>query len=198
MLETLATFLLQMTLDIGYIGILVAMFLVFSFFPLPSQLILIPAGYLAHTGELSLFWILISGSIGGMLGAHFNYFLAHKFGKDFVLKYGHYFFISQKAILKTEEFFEKHGAFSISIALITPGIGQLASLPAGFANMNRKIFFFSSLFGSIVWNAMMVFSGYFFGEYQEWIFNHIGMIFIFLFLLMVFIASIYFFYHYKR
>ena len=198
MLEILATFLLQTTLDIGYVGILIAMFLVFSFFPLPSQLVLIPAGYLAHTGELNLFWILIFGSIGGMLGAHFNYILAHKFGKDFVLKYGHYFFISQKAILKTEEFFEKHGAFSISIALITPGIGQLASLPAGFANMNKKIFFFSSLFGSVAWNAMMVFSGYFFGEYQEWIFNHIAMIFVFLFLLMVFIASIYFFYHYRK
>ena len=198
MFETLATFLLQTTLNIGYIGILVAMFLVFSFFPLPSQLVLIPAGYLAHNGELNLVWVLVFGSIGGILGAHFNYILAHKFGKDFVLKYGHYFFISQQAIIKTEEFFEKHGAFSISIALITPGIGQLASLPAGFANMDKRIFFFSSLFGSIVWNSMMVFSGYYFGEYQQWIFNHITMIFVFLFLLMLLIASIYFFYHYKK
>ena len=142
--------------------------------------------------------VLISGSVGGVLGAHFNYYIAHRFGKDFVLKYGHYFFINEKAIIKTEKFFEKHGAFSISIALITPGIGQLASLPAGFANMDKKIFFFSSVFGSVVWNSMMVLGGYFFGEYQEWIFNHITLIFVGLFLFMVLVAGGYFYYHHKR
>jgi len=168
MIESVALYLLDMTLQIGYVGIFITMFLVFTFFPIPSQIVLIPAGYLSSSGVLDIWWVVGSGTFGGVLGAHFNYYIAHHFGRDFIIKYGHYVLIREKMLNKIERFFNIHGAFSVSLAFITPGIGQLASLPAGMAGMNRKIFFLSALFGAFVWNCMMVFSGYFFGEYQGW------------------------------
>ena len=195
MLETLAQYLLDLTVQIGYVGIFVALMLVFTFIPLPSQIVLIPAGYLANQGTLELGWILFAGTLGGITGAHINYYLAHYFGRNFILKYGHYVLIKEEVFKDIEKFFEKHGAFSVSIAFISPGIGQLASLPAGAAGMNRRIFFLSALFGAFVWNCMMVFSGYYFGAYQEWIFDHIALLFTGLFLIMAAIAAIYFYYH---
>ena len=198
MLEALAHYLLDLTIQIGYIGIFVALFLVFTFIPLPSQIVLIPAGYLAHQGTLELWWVIGSGTLGGIGGAHFNYFLAHFFGRAFILKYGHYVMIKEKVFKRIEEFFKVHGAFSVAIAFISPGIGQLASLPAGAAGMDRRIFFFAAVFGSFVWNCMMVFSGYYFGAYQEWIFDHIALLFAGLLLFMMMIAGIYFYYHYVK
>lgn len=198
MLVTLAHYLLDMTVQIGYIGIFIALFLVFTFIPLPSQVVLIPAGYLSQQGTLELWWVIGSGTLGGIGGAHFNYFLAHYFGRDFVLKYGHYFLIKESLFKRLEKFFEVHGAFSVAIAFISPGIGQLASLPAGVAGMDRRIFFFAAVFGAFVWNCMMVFTGYYFGAYQEWIFDHIFELFVGLFLIMMFIAALYFYYHYLK
>lgn len=198
MLETLAAYLLNLTVQIGYIGIFAALFLVFTFIPLPSQLVLIPAGYLAQQGTLDLAWILFAGTLGGIGGAHFNYYIAHYFGRGFIIKYGHYVFIKESVFKKLEDFFRDHGAFSVALAFISPGIGQLASLPAGAAGMDRRIFFFSAVFGAFVWNCMMVFSGYYFGAYQTWIFDHIAEIFALLLLGSVTVGAIYFYYHYIK
>jgi len=198
MLETLATYLLDITVQIGYIGIFVALFLVFTFIPLPSQLVLIPAGYLAHQGTLNLTWILFAGTLGGIVGAHFNYYLAHYFGRGIIIKYGHYVFIRESVFEKMEKFFKVHGAFSVALAFISPGIGQLASLPAGAAGMDRRIFFLAAVFGAFVWNCMMVFSGYYFGEYQTWIFDHIALLFGLLLVGSAIIGAVYFYYHYIK
>lgn len=191
MFESLANFLLGMTLDIGYVGILFAMILVFSFFPLPSQLTLIPAGYLASQGELTLIYILIAGSIGGTIGAHINYYLGDRYGEHLILKYGKYVFITQSGWDKAKNFLANYGTFSVYLALISPGIGQLASLPAGAAHMDRKHFFISTLLAAMTWNSMMVFSGYYFGAYQDWIFEHITYLFLGL---LAIIGTIFFIY----
>jgi membrane protein DedA with SNARE-associated domain len=192
-MDVVTTFVLDMVTQIGYPGVLFAMFLVFSFFPLPSQLVLIPGGYLAFQGEMNLFLLILSGSIGGMLGAHFNYWLANKVGRKFIIKYGKYVLISEDSLNKIDHFFVRYGKFSISVGLITPGIGQLISLPAGLAKMDKRNFFFSALFGAVTWNSMMVLLGYFFGEYQSTIMSQFHWILIGLFLVIALFTTIYFY-----
>lgn len=198
MFETIALALLDLTMQIGYVGIFITMFLVFTFVPVPSQIVLIPAGYLASKETLDVWMVVGAGTLGGIAGAHTNYWIAKYFGSDFIMKYGKYVFIKPEAIIKIERFLEVHGAFSITLAFITPGIGQLASLPAGLVNMNKKVFLISALIGSFIWNCMMIFSGFYFGEYQDWIFENIKLIFFLFFLASVVIAAIYFYFHYLK
>ena len=167
------------------------MFLVFTFFPLPSQLVLIPAGYFAFLGKQSLILILISGTLGGVAGAHFNYYFAKKVGREFIIKYRKYLFVNKTVFEKLEIFFNKYGLFAVTLSFVIPGVGQLASLPAGLAKMNKKYFFISSLIGSFVWNSMMVFLGYYFGEYQELLFKNLDTVFIAIFLIAVIFVIIF-------
>ena len=74
--------------DIGYFGIFLLMFLESTFFPFPSEIIMIPAGYLAYQGSMNLYVIILMGILGSIVGALFNYYLALKFGRSFFIKYG--------------------------------------------------------------------------------------------------------------
>lgn len=184
-------FILNITNEMGYIGILIAMFFVFTFVPLPSQPILISAGYLAFLGELNLYLVILAGSIGGFLGANFNYFFAKKYGRPFILKYGKYFLISEKRFIKVQKFFKKYGSFSIFIGLLTPAIGQLITIPAGVAKMKLKYFIPAVILSSFIWNSAMVMIGYFFGEYQNLLLQNSKAITIYTLLFITTLISLY-------
>jgi membrane protein DedA with SNARE-associated domain len=158
----------------GYLGVFLTMTLVFTFFPFPSQLVLIPAGFLASQGQMSLTLLILSGTIGGVLGAHINYQLANRLGRRVILRYGRYVMVSEAGLHRAELFFDRYGQFSIFIGLISPAIGQLITLPAGLAAMHRIRFLASVAGGSLVWNCMMIFLGFYFGEHQTFIAEHWG------------------------
>jgi membrane protein DedA with SNARE-associated domain len=150
--------------DLGYIGIIFMMFLESSFFPFPSEVVMIPAGYLASKGEMSVILIIITGVIGSILGALLNYYLALKIGRKTLLKFGHYFFISKESIEKVEDFFLAHGKISTFTGRLIPGIRQLISLPAGIAKMDLKIFILYTSLGAGIWAIILTLLGYFIGE----------------------------------
>ena len=108
----------------GYTGIISLMFLESSFFPFPSEVVMPPAGYLAWKGEMSLPLVLLSGIAGSLLGALFNYWIAVKFGRPFLLKWGKYFFVSRESVDKADEFFLKHGHISTLVGRLLPVIRQ--------------------------------------------------------------------------
>ena len=151
----------------GYRGIISLMFLESSFFPFPSEVVMPPAGYLAWKGEMSLTLVLLSGIFGSILGALFNYWLAVKLGRPFLLKYGKYFFISQDSIEKADKFFQKHGHISTLVGRLLPVIRQYISLPAGISRMPLKTFTIFTTIGAGVWVVVLTFAGYFLGEHQE-------------------------------
>lgn len=183
--------LLGFVSDAGYVGIFIAMLLVFTFVPFPSQVVLLPAGYLASQGEMSLFWVVATGTTGATIGAHINYYLANKLGRNIILRYGKYVLIKEDGLRKVEQFFDKYGQFSISIGLITPGIGQLITLPAGLAAMHRVKFFFSTVAGAFMWNTAMVLIGYFFGDNEGIITDNLDKITLF-FLAIATLIVVYF------
>jgi membrane protein DedA with SNARE-associated domain len=152
---------------LGYLGIFIMMFLESSFFPFPSEVAMIPAGYLASKGEMNLITAFIAGAGGSLAGAIFNYILGHKLGRPFLIKYGKYFFIKEETIKKTELFFQKYGSASTLFGRLIPGIRQYISLPAGVAKMPLLSFSIYTFIGAGIWCIVLLSLGYIFGEHED-------------------------------
>jgi len=164
MLHDIAAFLVDTIGAMGYGGIFLLMFLESTFFPFPSEVIMIPAGYLAYQGEMNLYLVVLIGIAGSLAGALFNYYIAMHFGRRFLLKYSRYFFVKPETLDKLEAFFQKHGELSTFNGRLIPGIRQLISLPAGLARMNLVKFSFYSALGAGIWIVVLVAVGYLVGS----------------------------------
>lgn len=148
----------------GYTGIFIMMFLESTFFPFPSELAMIPAGYLAFKGDMNLIMAIVVGTLGSLLGALFNYYLAKRYGRVGVLKFGKYFFFTEEKLIKMETFFVKHGSFSTFVSRLIPGVRQLVSLPAGLSKMPLGKFALYTTLGAGVWVIVLTLLGYFIGS----------------------------------
>jgi membrane protein DedA with SNARE-associated domain len=162
------------------------MFLESSFFPFPSEVVMIPAGYLAYKGDMSLCLVLLFGIMGSLAEAWFNYLLASKFGRKFLTK-----FLSNKKIEKLELFFENHGHISTFTGRLIPGIRQYISFPAGLAKMDPIKFTSYTAFGAGIWMLVLTLLGYFLGQNQELIHKYLKEITI---IILVFINILILFY----
>ena len=151
----------------GYSGIMFLMFIESTFIPLPSELVIPPAGYLISQNQMSWVGVLASGTIGSVLGALFNYAIAVLFGRPFILRYGKYLGISQEHFEKGERFFNKHGHISTFIGRLILGIRHYISFPAGLCKMNLLEFSFFTAFGAGLWVWVLAYIGYFVGNNQE-------------------------------
>jgi len=167
MIKELAQDLVDLIFDWGYIGIFIMMAIESSFVPFPSEIVLIPAGYLASQGEMTLGMIMFSALSGSIVGAFVNYYLALTLGRKILKKYGKYFFIKESAVKKMDSYFEKHGHISTFIGRLIPGIRQLISIPAGLARMNLGVFSLYTAMGAGIWALILTLLGYFIGENQE-------------------------------
>ena len=164
MLSNIVDFIVQTVGSLGYIGIFLMMFLESSFFPFPSEVVMIPAGYLAYKGEMNIYIAIFTGIAGSLAGALFNYFLAIKYGRKFLIKYGKYFFIKETTIIKMEEFFKSHGHISTFSGRLIPAVRQYISFPAGLARMNLFIFCIYTSLGAGIWVVILTLLGYFLGD----------------------------------
>jgi len=167
MIHEIANTIVQYIGDMGYWGIFLLMFLESTFFPFPSEIIMVPAGYLAYKGEMNLYIVILVGILGSLLGALLNYYLAMLFGRKFILKYGKYFFIKEQTLEKLDKFFEKHGEISTFTGRLIPGIRQLISLPAGLSKMNLFKFSLYTSIGAGIWVIVLVAVGYAVGSNEE-------------------------------
>jgi len=151
----------------GYLGILAAMFLESSFFPFPSEIVLPPAGYLASQGAMSLWAIVLLGTLGSILGALFNYWISFALGRPLILKIGRYFGLTGKAYARAEGFFRRHGEISTFVGRLIPGLRQYISLPAGLARMSISRFVLLTGLGAGIWASILSLLGYLIGDNQE-------------------------------
>jgi membrane protein DedA with SNARE-associated domain len=178
MLYEIITWIVDTVSSLGYIGIFIMMFLESSFFPFPSEVVMIPAGYLAANGEMNIFIAILAGIIGSLAGAIFNYFLAKKFGRTFITKYGKFIFFKEETLQKMEDFFEKHGHISTFSGRLIPVIRQYISLPAGLASMNLWKFSLYTSLGAGIWVLILTLLGYLVGNNQELISGYLQQIII--------------------
>ena len=191
MLRELAADLVELIFEWGYLGIFILMTIESSFIPFPSEIVLIPAGYLASKGEMNMGLIMASGLGGSMAGAFINYYLALLLGRKILCRYGKYFFINENAIEKMDNYFEKHGHISTFIGRLIPGIRQLISIPAGLARMNLAVFSIYTALGAGIWAFILVILGYAIGENQELIDTYLKQITATVLLTLVLLASWY-------
>lgn len=151
----------------GYPGIIVMMTLESSFFPFPSEVAMIPAGYLSHRGDMNAFLAIASGIFGSWLGALVNYYLAVCLGRPFLHKYGKYFLLNEKNLNKVEEFWRRHGEIGTFTGRLIPVVRQYISFPAGLSRMNMGRFLFYTTMGAGLWVCVLVYIGYVAGQNEE-------------------------------
>lgn len=150
----------------SYLLVFLLMVVESSFIPFPSEVIVPPAAYLACTGtELDIYLVVVFATLGALVGAFINYYLALWIGRPIVYKFanskfGHACLIDQAKVEKAEIYFDKHGAISTFIGRLIPAVRQLISIPAGLARMNVWIFTIFTTLGAFVWNCILAFLGY--------------------------------------
>lgn len=174
MLETIAAHLdsiAALAPTWGLVFIFVFMAVESSFIPFPSEVVMIPAGFLAARGELGLgaplvaLWIAVAaGLLGSLAGAYANYFLALRVGKPFLERYGKYFFIKPEPLRRACEVFNRYGAATTFVCRLVPVIRQLISIPAGISRMPLGTFTLFTGLGAGIWTAILALVGYAIGR----------------------------------
>jgi len=134
-------------------------FVLFTFFP--GDTLLFVAGTFASIGVIKIHWLFIILSLAAILGDNLNYSIGKYFGERILMKKR---WVKEKDIIKTKRFFEKNGAKTIVLARFIPVIRSLAPFVAGISEMKYKEFFWYNVIGGIVWVALMLSAGYFFGS----------------------------------
>jgi membrane protein DedA with SNARE-associated domain len=166
MLERAVNWLLQTLLDLGYPGIIALMAMESSILPVPSELVMPPAGYWAAKGQMSFPLALLSGVLGSVLGALANYYGAQLIGRPLIQRYGKYVLLSEKNLARSERFFAQHGEISTLIGRLFPVIRHLISIPAGLHRMPLSKFILYTAAGAAVWCAILTWIGYFLGQHE--------------------------------
>ena len=191
MLKELAQELVDLIFDWGYLGIFIMMAIESSFIPFPSEIVLIPAGYLASQGEMTLGMIMVAALGGSMVGAFINYLLALTLGRKILQRYGKYFFIKESALEKMDSYFEKHGHISTFNGRLIPVVRQYISFPAGLAKMSPFKFTVYTALGAGIWVTILAYLGYFLGQNQTLIQQYLKEITILALIAVLFITVIY-------
>ena len=198
MLENIVSYLVELVANWGYLGIFLLMALESSFFPFPSEVVMIPAGYLVYTGQMNLYMAFAAGAFGSLAGALFNYYLCYFLGRPFVAKYGKYVGITDEKMAKFESFFNRYGEISTFNCRLIPGIRQYISLPAGLAKMNIFTFSLYTTLGAGIWVAILLAIGYYIGDQKELIKEYLGQITIYLLIAVALITAIYIYIHKRK
>jgi membrane protein DedA with SNARE-associated domain len=197
-MHTFLNWLIDTVGSIGYPGIVFLMFIESTFIPLPSELVIPPAGYLISQQKMSWTGVIASGTVGSLMGALFNYAISMYLGRPFILKYGKYFGISQGHFIKGETFFLKHGNISTFIGRLILGIRHYISFPAGLCKMNLMKFSFYTAFGSGIWVGVLSYIGYFVGNNKERIAEVIKQWSIYIIIACAALLAVYIFWHKKK
>ncbi len=166
MLERFIDWLLKTLLDLGYPGIIALMAMESSILPVPSELVMPPAGYWAAKGQMSFPIALVCGVAGSIIGALANYYGAQLIGRPLIQRYGKYVLLSEKNLLRSEKFFAEHGEISTLIGRLFPVIRHLISIPAGLHRMPLPKFILYTAVGAAVWCAILTWIGYFLGQHE--------------------------------
>ncbi|MEB2847924.1 DedA family protein [Rhizobiales bacterium RZME27] len=153
---------------LGPVGIALLMFLENVFPPIPSELIMPLAGYLATRGDMNIFVVISAGTIGSMLGILPWYFLGRKLGHDgvrkFAARHGRWLTMTASDVDAAADRFKRHGAVSVLVGRLIPTVRTLISVPAGVANMPIGQFLALSFVGTLVWTAALAVAGYLLGQ----------------------------------
>jgi membrane protein DedA with SNARE-associated domain len=154
----------------GLLFVFVFMAVESSFIPFPSEVVMVPAGFLAARGELALAPLpalaaaIAVGVLGSLAGAFANYYLALWLGRPFLERYGKYFFVQPEPLARACEVFNRYGAATTFVCRLVPVIRQLISIPAGISRMPVASFALFTGLGAGIWTAILAAVGFAIGR----------------------------------
>ena len=166
-IPALAHFIIAVISGAGYFGVLLLMAIESACIPLPSEIIMPFAGYLAYRGQFSLYWAATAGALGCNLGSLIAYEIGHYGGRALVERYGSYLLINRHDLELADRFFLKFGSAAVFIARLLPVVRTFIALPAGIARMPRARFHLYTFAGSWPWCFMLAWVGMKLGERWE-------------------------------
>lgn len=153
--------------NMNYSTITLLMAVESSFIPFPSEVVIPPAAYIASKegSDLNIWLVILFGTLGALIGAFVNYYLALWLGRPLLHKFadskiGRLLLLSSAKVQKAEDYFQTHGKTSTFIGRLLPGIRQLISIPAGLAKMNLIPFTLFTFLGAVIWNSILALLGF--------------------------------------
>ncbi len=167
MIESAIQWLIETISTMGYPGIVLLMAIESSVFPLPSEIVIPPAGVLVAQGRMSAVLVVLCGTLGSVLGALANYALAGWLGRPLLHRYAKYFLVREASLDRTEAFFRKHGEISTFVGRLLPVIRHLISLPAGISRMPLGRFSLYTGVGAGIWCSILTAIGWYLGSRAE-------------------------------
>ncbi|MBG0860193.1 MAG: DedA family protein [Bacteroidales bacterium] len=167
--------------NLNYFTVALLMAVESTFMPLPSEVVVPFAAYKAAQGDLNVFLIVLTGTVGALCGSMINYTLAFYLGRPLVYKFagsklGRIFLLSKAKIQHAEDYFKRNGRTSTFIGRLVPGVRHLISIPAGLSKMNLRDFMLFTFIGAGIWNIVLAVIGYFLYEIREQILPYVGYI----------------------
>jgi membrane protein DedA with SNARE-associated domain len=166
-LESIAQSLKDFVATVGYPGLFLLVMVESTVVPVPSEIVLPFAGWLAADGKMSLPLVLVVNSAGALVGSGLSYWFGAAGGKRLLLRYGRFIFITPADIERTEAFFARRGRVTVLVARFVPVVRHIISIPAGVARMPLGAFLLQTFIGATVWGSFLVMLGYELGEKWE-------------------------------
>ena len=148
----------------GYVGVFLLMLLENIFPPIPSELIMPLAGFVAARGDLNFVGVILVGTAGSVVGALPWYYAGAKLGqvrmKHFAERWGHWLTLSPQDVDKASAWFDRHGKGAVFFGRLMPAVLTLISVPAGIVGMPMALFLIYSTLGSLIWTALLALAGF--------------------------------------
>jgi len=145
---------------LGYPGIFLLMTVEGIITPIPSELIVPFAGYLAQRGVFNLGIVIAVATVGSTFGSTVAYYIGYYGGRPLVLRYGRFVGLGEDDIRWAEAWFKKYGDWGNFLGHALPGVRSFMSFPAGMAKMNLKRYVVSTALGSAAWNTVLAVAGF--------------------------------------
>ncbi|MBL8858504.1 MAG: DedA family protein [Planctomycetes bacterium] len=145
--------------DWGYGGVVLLMAAESSILPVPSEIVIPPAAYWASQGHMSMFGVVLAGTVGSLIGALVMYFVSRRFGRPFLLKHGKWFFVSPEKLERAERFLARYETGGVFFARLLPVVRHLIGIPAGIVRMRIVPYTIATTIGSAIWCTVLVWFG---------------------------------------
>ncbi len=158
-LAAVAQFIIAVISASGYAGVALLMAIESACIPLPSEIIMPFAGYLVHTGRLSLFWVATAGALGCNLGSALAYWIGAWGGRPVIARWGRFVLLDPHDLDRAEHFFARYGSITVFLARLMPVVRTFIALPAGIAKMPQLRFHLYTFLGSWPWCFILAYAG---------------------------------------
>jgi membrane protein DedA with SNARE-associated domain len=160
----MATWVIHAISATSYWGVVFLMVMENVFPPIPSEVIMPLAGFMATQGQLSVLGVILAGTLGSVLGAVPLYYLGRAIGeerlKGFADRHGRWLTVSRHDLDHAKQWFDRHGRMAVLFCRLVPGVRSLISIPAGLEGMPLALFLFYTTIGAALWTALLALAGY--------------------------------------